>query len=108
MGFKETDFYALLGVDANASPEEIKRAYKQQVFLHHPDRRGSQQRFLEATRAYEILSDSQKRTNYDSSKMNYNPFEYTSHGTMRITRAAMHDFLVRIERAMQKKNGEIL
>jgi molecular chaperone DnaJ len=63
------DFYEVLGVQKNASREEIKKAYCQLAIKHHPDRnpenKDSEEKFKEATEAYEILADDRKRQAYD-------------------------------------------
>jgi molecular chaperone DnaJ len=63
------DYYQVLGVARDASPEEIKRAYRQLALKHHPDRNpGSQEaedRFKEAAEAYSVLADPSKRSVYD-------------------------------------------
>jgi molecular chaperone DnaJ len=63
------DYYAVLGVSRDASPEEIKRAYRQLARQHHPDANRDDpeagERFKEITRAYEVLSDPAKRQRYD-------------------------------------------
>ena len=63
------DHYETLGVSRNASPDEIKRAYRQLARAHHPDANredpGAEERFKEITRAYETLSDPAKRQRYD-------------------------------------------
>ncbi|MGA2478022.1 MAG: molecular chaperone DnaJ [Spirochaetia bacterium] len=63
------DFYEVLGVQKNASREEIKKAYRQLAIKHHPDRnpedKSAEEKFKEATEAYEILADERKRQAYD-------------------------------------------
>ena len=63
------DFYDILGINKNASEAEIKKAYRKQAIKHHPDKNpGDQQaeaKFKQAAEAYEILSDPQKRAQYD-------------------------------------------
>ena len=64
------DFYDVLGVSKNASPEELKSAYRKLAVKHHPDKnpddKVSEEKFKEASEAYGILSDSEKKQNYDS------------------------------------------
>ena len=57
--------YEVLGLDRNASTDEIKSSYKKQALKHHPDRGGDEAIFKEMTEAYGILSDPQKKDNYD-------------------------------------------
>ena len=62
------DYYKTLGVGKNASDEEIKKAYRKLARQYHPDRNQAPEateRFKEATEAYQILSDSEKRSMYD-------------------------------------------
>ncbi|HIV98471.1 MAG TPA: molecular chaperone DnaJ [Candidatus Ornithospirochaeta avicola] len=63
------DYYEVLGVGKNASNEEIKKAYRKIAMANHPDThpndKEAEERFKEASEAYEILSDATKRKNYD-------------------------------------------
>ncbi|MBK7382511.1 MAG: molecular chaperone DnaJ [Flavobacteriales bacterium] len=63
------DPYAVLGVDRNASAEEIKKAYRKQAIKHHPDKnpgdKSAEDKFKDAAAAYEILSDGDKKVKYD-------------------------------------------
>lgn len=62
------DFYETLGVSKTATEDEIKRAYRKLALQYHPDRnkgKESEEKFKEVTKAYEVLSDSQKRQQYD-------------------------------------------
>lgn len=62
------DYYEVLGVSKDASQAEIKKAYRQLSKKYHPDINkapGAEEKFKEITEAYEVLSDEQKRSNYD-------------------------------------------
>ncbi|KAK2460275.1 hypothetical protein APHAL10511_007664 [Amanita phalloides] len=63
------DYYKTLGIDKTASEDDIKKAYKKMALRWHPDRnKGSEeanQKFKQISEAFEVLSDSQKRTVYD-------------------------------------------
>jgi len=61
-----TDFYQTLGVQRNASPEEIKLAYRRLASTHHPDRGGDAEKFKEIQVAYDSLSDPDKKAQYDN------------------------------------------
>lgn len=59
------DYYKVLGVDRDASKEEIKRAYYKLAHKHHPDKGGNEEKFKEINEAYQVLSDKEKRNRYD-------------------------------------------
>ena len=60
-----TKYYKVLGVDKNASKDEIKKAYRTLVRTKHPDKGGSEEEFQEIQLAYDTLSDENKRKVYD-------------------------------------------
>jgi DnaJ-class molecular chaperone len=69
------DYYKTLGVDRNASPDAIKKAYRQKASLYHPDKEGgSKVKFQEVEEAYRTLGDPGKRQQYD------NPSPFNQHG----------------------------
>ena len=63
------DYYEVLGVSKSASDDEIKKAYRKLAIKYHPDKnpgdKTAEEKFKEATEAYEVLNDKQKRARYD-------------------------------------------
>ena len=66
---EKRDYYEVLGVEKNASAEEIKKAYRKKAIQYHPDRnpgdKEAEEKFKEAAEAYDVLSNPDKRARYD-------------------------------------------
>jgi curved DNA-binding protein len=60
------NYYEVLGVSKTASPDEIKKAYRKLASQHHPDKGGDTAKFQQVEEAYRVLSDAQKRQEYDT------------------------------------------
>lgn len=60
-----SNYYDILGVNKEATPDEIKKAYRKMAMQHHPDKGGDEATFKSVQEAYDVLSDDQKKSNYD-------------------------------------------
>jgi len=74
------DYYKILNVNKEASDSEIKKSYRKLAKENHPDKGGDSEKFKQIAEAYEVLSNKDKRTQYDTfgkfdGSMNINPFE---------------------------------
>ena len=78
------DFYQILGVNENASQDEIKKAYRKLAVEHHPDKGGDENKFKKISEAYDTIGDENKRAQYNNQRRNpfanmggggFNPFE---------------------------------
>lgn len=104
--------YDVLGVPKTATKEEIKKAYKKKALEHHPDRGGDEELFKKIASAYDILSDDDKKKNYDTfgdasgrkQQQNYNPFRNPFSGFRMKSRAINVNLELTIEEVF---NGTI-
>ncbi|GFP28953.1 DnaJ domain-containing protein, partial [Candidatus Hakubella thermalkaliphila] len=93
------DYYKILGVDKNASQEEIKKAYRKLAQKYHPDvnpnNKSAEEKFKEVSEAYSVLGDEEKRKQYDNRLRyfgegaqrgfgyEYRPFDFSDPGNFR-------------------------
>jgi curved DNA-binding protein len=75
-----TDHYQILGLQPNATPDQIKKAYRGMAMKHHPDRGGDQAKFKDISVAYDTLSDPQKKAEYDQMRMGGPQVRFTTGG----------------------------
>jgi curved DNA-binding protein len=74
------DYYKILGVDKNATPEAIKKAYRKLAVKYHPDKnpedKSAEDRFKDIAEAYEVLKDPEKRKRYDELGANWKHYQH--------------------------------
>jgi curved DNA-binding protein len=70
------DHYQTLGVDQNASPDDIKKAYRKLASQHHPDKGGDTKKFQDIQTAYATLSDPEKKSQYDNPQPQMSGFNF--------------------------------
>lgn len=75
-----SDHYQTLGVKRDASPDEIKKAYRKLASQHHPDKGGDKHKFQEIEQAYRTLSDPQLRAQHDNPQPQGFNFEFNGPG----------------------------
>jgi DnaJ-class molecular chaperone len=74
------NYYQTLGVDRDATPDQIKRAYRKLASQHHPDKGGDTNKFQEIEQAYRTLGDPQKREEYNNPRSNAQNFGFQHSG----------------------------
>ncbi len=76
---QKRDYYEVLGVSREVNAQDLKSAYRRVALQYHPDRnpgnREAEEKFKEASEAYEVLSDPEKRARYDQFGHSQSPFE---------------------------------
>lgn len=90
--------YDTLEIDASATPEEIRAAYKRAAAKHHPDRGGNDATMAEVNRAYETLNDPERRTNYDA----------TGDDEVRDITAEVRDALSELFNSVVMRGGDVI
>jgi DnaJ-class molecular chaperone with C-terminal Zn finger domain len=79
------DYYKILGVERNASPDEIKKAFRKLAMKYHPDRnkgnKEAEEKFKDINEANEVLSDPQKRARYDQLGASYSDWQSQGGGS---------------------------
>jgi curved DNA-binding protein len=101
------DYYNILGVNRSASPEEIKKAYRKKVKQHHPDTGGDAEQFKRINEAYEILSNSDKRSAYDNPQPEFHFNTQNMNRGNPFGQSPFEDLFGNFNRRRQPKNRDI-
>jgi curved DNA-binding protein len=78
------NYYQILGVNQNSSSEEIKQAYRKLALKHHPDKGGDAAEFKKINEAYSVLSDAQKKAEYDTPQSSWGRSNWSNQGDSNI------------------------
>lgn len=100
--------YEILGVNKNSSKDEIKKAYRNLVKIHHPDVGGNAEKFKQINDAYDVLSDDKKKSDYDRELTNQYDFgteweDVMSHNFYDFMRNAKKEFREKEKNKSTKK-----
>lgn len=86
----DDDYYQILGVNKDCAQDEIKAAFRKLAIKNHPDKGGDKDKFQKIQKAYEVLSDPDKRNEYDNPQQDFfnSPFEefFNMHNNMNMQR----------------------
>ena len=102
-----TDYYKTLGINRNATQDEIKRAYRKLAGQHHPDKGGDKNKFQEIQAAYAVLSDDQKRTQYDNPGSAFHSFGFGQQNTPFDIDAIFSMFGAKFQPGQQKQQARM-
>src|SRR5271156_5557792 len=84
MATTKRDYYQVLGVERNASPEDVKKAFRKLAVKYHPDKnpgdKKAEEKFKELSEANEVLSDPAKRKKYDELGSNWQQYQQQGAG----------------------------
>lgn len=98
------DHYATLGVAKNATADEIKKAYRKLASQHHPDKGGDKVKFQEVQTAYDVLSDPEKKKQYDNPSR---PFQFQDFGSDNINLNDIFNTIFQHQRGHQQFHKQL-